>query len=511
MHRPTSSSLFTRIAAYCAIPLIAVSVLVVLIATLYPFSIQPLQINGRAALLDLVKNFLLRRSGAEDWQDNILLFMPLGFGLASLWSIRRFCLWWLFAILLCTGLSFTVECLQEFLPSRAPTAIDVITNTIGGGLGIAAFILLQGLCTTRRRFALITTVIAGCLFLLNIPLQRAARFSNWEYSYSLSVGNNPNGRRPWSGTIQTLGLSATGASPEQLISLTSAPRVDELLPWLVRYDFTAPDPLVDQTGQRRALTPVQSTQLPHGSAGVTLSNRQALLLPPDEVTPITAAIQRAVQMTTLFVATPQSQTQRGQIVTIAGDDGHLNLVIAQDGQDLAIQIRTPVTGEYVSNMMDMVVYSVFTGDQPHAIAISYAHGRLSIAVDGQLRPESLHITPPFAFFSLMLPFKANNVLARYDWTLSAYTILYTLFVFVPVGLALALWTRPRSMIVSRSLLVLGGAILATIIYAGLDVFAGGLWSSLRLMLFQVVVVLVAWAVFWRVISVLTTTGSTPSE
>ena len=72
-------SLFTRVAAYSAPPLILISLLLVLVATLYPYTVNIDRAEILGTLGAVLTNFLLRSSGYDDMTDNVLLFIPLGF------------------------------------------------------------------------------------------------------------------------------------------------------------------------------------------------------------------------------------------------------------------------------------------------------------------------------------------------------------------------------------------------------------------------------------------------
>ena len=72
---------------------------------------------------------------------NVLLFMPFGFGLTGL--IRKKTVTWIVAfvvvLLLCFGLSLTVEVLPVFQPWRSAALTDLLMNSIGGCLGFLCF------------------------------------------------------------------------------------------------------------------------------------------------------------------------------------------------------------------------------------------------------------------------------------------------------------------------------------------------------------------------------------
>jgi hypothetical protein len=99
------------------------SVAAILFATLLPDSGEPVDSH-----LCLVCGAL----GGIDFVLNVLLFFPLGVGLAMS-GIRRNR-----AVLIACALSLTVETTQLFfIPGRDATLGDVLTNTIGGALGFA--------------------------------------------------------------------------------------------------------------------------------------------------------------------------------------------------------------------------------------------------------------------------------------------------------------------------------------------------------------------------------------
>lgn len=84
---------------------------------------------------------LIGESGWNDFLNNVLLFLPLGFGLACLAQAgalgRPTQL--LMVLIIGSGLSFSIEVLQVFSPSRFPSLSDVLANTLGALLGFLAF------------------------------------------------------------------------------------------------------------------------------------------------------------------------------------------------------------------------------------------------------------------------------------------------------------------------------------------------------------------------------------
>lgn len=98
----------------------------------------------------------LHRHGVPGWfgyrklefSANVLLFWPLGFltALALPWRST-----WL-ALLVVLAISASVEWAQwAFLSARAPSGLDVLANTLGGGAGAAAAWVLRALVHARDR------------------------------------------------------------------------------------------------------------------------------------------------------------------------------------------------------------------------------------------------------------------------------------------------------------------------------------------------------------------------
>ena len=97
---------------------------------------------------------------AFDLAINVLAYLPLGFCLAL--ALRRLPGGaWLAAVLACllgALLSFGLECLQSWLPSRVPSNLDLACNSLGTALG-AVLSLWRG----ERLFRRVTQVQQGLL------------------------------------------------------------------------------------------------------------------------------------------------------------------------------------------------------------------------------------------------------------------------------------------------------------------------------------------------------------
>jgi len=104
--------------------------LLILVLTLAPFvfrwPVRPVLV-GFATVSDLVAN--------------VALFLPLGFalGLDARWK----------PAVVGFGLSVAIEVIQQFVPGRNPSLLDVVTNTLGAWLGVELYHLVRTSLTAR--------------------------------------------------------------------------------------------------------------------------------------------------------------------------------------------------------------------------------------------------------------------------------------------------------------------------------------------------------------------------
>ena len=115
--------------------LAAAYALLVIYASLHPLS--GWRDNG-APLLDFVTAAWPRYYTVFDLVTNMLAYVPLGFLLVPALHPRlRLGLAAVLAALTCFALSFSMETLQHFLPTRVPSNLDLAANGLGALLGAA--------------------------------------------------------------------------------------------------------------------------------------------------------------------------------------------------------------------------------------------------------------------------------------------------------------------------------------------------------------------------------------
>lgn len=103
---------------------------------LVPARLTPLENN---LLSDDSSSSLLSKSGLSDMALNLIGFMPFGLLLAALVSSRgvrtRHVI---IGVTLCSfALSFGIEAIQTWIPTRSSSALDLLLNTLGGAIGAA--------------------------------------------------------------------------------------------------------------------------------------------------------------------------------------------------------------------------------------------------------------------------------------------------------------------------------------------------------------------------------------
>jgi glycopeptide antibiotics resistance protein len=132
-----------------SILLMCATLALIVLVTLWPFHFSwsdTVLRSGRPILL-----VGWGRSSVSDVLFNAGLFLPFGFGLASLLTGRTR-LTGLMSVAVvfgvCFALSYTIEVLQQFMPPRYPALRDVLANSFGGVLGWSG---LQSLVRWRNR------------------------------------------------------------------------------------------------------------------------------------------------------------------------------------------------------------------------------------------------------------------------------------------------------------------------------------------------------------------------
>jgi len=256
-----------------ATPLAAAYALLVLYASLYPFTgwrWPPGQKLSTLALLPRT-NWLL----SFDISSNLLGYLPLGVlaMLALLRSGNRVAAATLWAVALPSGLSYATEVLQHCVPGRVPALEDWLMNTAGALGGALLALLLHALGVVdvwhalRGRWfvresagalALLALWPVGLLFPTPVPLglgQVGERLREWLAQGLVDV--------PWAESVQALlAAPAPAAAPLRPLAEALIVALGLLAPCVVAY-------AVMPAGWRRIA--IAAGALALGVAGMTLS------------------------------------------------------------------------------------------------------------------------------------------------------------------------------------------------------------------------------------------------
>jgi VanZ family protein len=409
--------------------LVIVSIITVAIATLYPFNFSIPENFSPSILLNRFDN----TSFFKDQVNNVLLFMPLGFGLASILLRNQIpgLIQIVIVVVASTSLSFSVEFLQSFLPSRDPTPADILNNTIGGFVGLLCFYVwdsrsfnstISYLENSQFSNSLKKTTVffAGYIFLtflIGTSWENNVSLSEWNLNFPLIIGNERTGDRPWEGTISQLSFADKQISLSEVSKVFSNPNY--LKSSLAIYQLNGKDNYRDSTGQLPELLwqGQSESQAIDNQKGVNLApNRWLQSAEPMKL--INQRISETSQFTVSTTLSTKNVNQKGpaRIISLSGDALHRNLTIGQDNQDLALRLRTPITGQNGTDIK-LSVPDVFANTDMHHIIVTYAKAKLQVYVD---EPENIYS------FNLLELLPNNQKVFSYATT------------FIPLGFCLAL-------------------------------------------------------------------------
>ncbi len=378
--------------------LVIVSIIVVAIATLYPFNFSVPQNFSFGTILASFDNI----SFINDQVNNVLLFMPLGLGLASILQrirVKAF-LQILLVIIAGASLSFSVEFLQSFLPSRSPTPADILNNTIGAVVGLGCFYICDShsfsgiirsiensyFSNSNKKIILLFTGYILITFCIGISWQNNISLNGWNTNFPLILGNETTGDRPWQGYISQVSFADEVVSDIQVKRILSHQNYlfknQELL--LANYEFNGKNNYRDKTGKLPDL--LWQGELPKlenrdTEKGVVLTP-SSWLKSAESAKIINQRIGETSEFTVITTIAAANTQQAGpaRIISLSRDSLHRNLTIGQEKQDLQLRLRTPITGQNGSEIK-ISVPNVFADTNHHQILITYSKAIVNVYID----------------------------------------------------------------------------------------------------------------------------------
>ncbi|NJR18486.1 MAG: VanZ family protein [Calothrix sp. CSU_2_0] len=429
------------------------SIITIAIATLYPFNFsipQNFSVGEIFASFDNTSFF-------NDQVNNVLLFMPLGFGLASIFQRIKVKALLQIPLVIIAGasLSFSVEFLQAFLPSRSPTPADILNNAIGAFVGLGCFYI----CDSHSFLKIIGSIensyfsnsskktiilLVGYILLtfgIGMSWQNNISLSEWNANFPLILGNETTGNRPWQGYISQISFADEVVSDIQIQRILANQNYlfknQDLL--IANYDFNGKNNYRDKTGKLPDL--LWQGELPKLEnsdtvKGVILTSN-SWLKSADSAKFVNQKISKKSRFTVITTVASANSNQTGpaRIISLSGDSLHRNLTIGQEKQNLQLRLRTPITGQNGSDI-NINVPNVFSDTDSHQIVITYSKAIVNVYVD---RYDNVYR------FNLLDLLPNNQKVFSYAIT------------FLPLGLCLALLSiiSKRKFHLNRLILIIG--------------------------------------------------------
>lgn len=454
-------------------------IVLILFATTFPFSIQfpPGTIAHIVANGFETNPFRHDHAGLlEDFLLNIVLFMPMGFGVAGMLrragrSITVVLIWTCLVGLLLTCI---VEGVQlGMAETRDSSLSDIISNSMGALVGGICWMLpankLMDWCPTLisnhtgrpdvNRLMLV--LLAWCLGLIGLAgyLHDANGLGDWMQNVKLGVGNEFIDVRAWRGNVMSFSIADDAIDAQaarQLINGASPRDVmgNHLQAWYVpgpaghvgrdgeNASDQYPAEIVDQTGKQPNLKWMST---PYDLATPQVREHWLASAMPVHVLNSSLAFSNQLTLYATFSTTDPAQIGDQRIITLSADAFNRNLSLMQEKNDLAIRLRTGFSGENGQKPV-LIIPNVFPeGGKVVQLVFTYADGVSSAYLSD--RPESYTISthPEGVMLWQLFPRSGWN-LSMDQSPMRAHLIIFNLIAFAPIGIlggAIATLLRSR--------------------------------------------------------------------
>jgi hypothetical protein len=417
---------------------------------------------------------------ALDFFLNVLLFVPFGFGLSARAHGRSSSRRSSFLLALAAGasVSYIVELLQLYIPTRDSGWEDVLSNATGSVAGFILFELwggailekmsnleelLEGWLSPRRVVLSLAAYFAVC-FGISAILQNETSLSGWDPQSILTVGNDATGENPWKGQVFLLQIWNRALPEEEMRRISGQKSAEDASAGLLTsYDFTGLQPYQDQRNFLPALswTPEQPKS---SNARATDLDARSWLRTKSPVENLTREIKKSNQFTVHLVCTPaETEDVYGRIVSLSQSSKSVNFHLWQQASNLVFWFRNPLTER--RSYLAWVVPGAFEAGKVRDIVAAYDGSDAFLYVDGDRMPRTYRLGPGAGFVHLFFYLKITY--------LQGYIMFYEALIFMPAGLLIGVWAgkRSRQRISNLWILALGWAlpaVLLEILLAGMS-------------------------------------------
>lgn len=477
-----SSQPLAELASHWGRPILACGLLLILFTTVYPFRFFPVEVQDLSRNIDLR---ILRPGATIDYTRNVLLFIPIGFGVGALMTKRRSSFTTTLVLVLFVGLlvALSVEVMQLFLPDRETSVADILSNVSGAFLGFLLFTLwgsqILKFATNAvrkatdyldaRRLAIITVTYAVLTIAISTTLLKNVDLSNWDESFTLILGNEHTANRPWQGEIAELWIADRVLSEEsiaQILSADNRPAIDA--PWLAHYSLLGDAVYADKTGTLPDLV-WRGPDPQEERESIAGFNSGRWLETEAPATSLIRKLRQSSQFTLVASIATADLDQMGpaRIISISSDPSERDFTLGQEGKDLRIRLRTPATGAN-GTKPEFAVPGFFTDAGWRQIVVTYEDSVLSLYTDRIEEVYTFELNPELTALSLLV-LSGRWILWPQKGPLNAYTIAFQGLVFIPLTFLLALVATHLKWSTLRTLVLFGGGLLlyALILEVGL--------------------------------------------
>lgn len=422
----------------------------ILFLTCFPFQLLP-----HARLPEGASRFLLgmsfgKQSGMADAILNVLLFVPLGFGLSEKllekgWSRRAtFLVVWISGFFL----SYAIEFTQLYIPGRDSGWEDVFTNSTGSAVGFFVFIGLGSALlrvftqaeramesiATARRLAVVVLIYFACWFAVSARLQAETKLTDWVPNSRLLIGNDVMGRAGsgWKGEVSKLEIWDRALPPRTAMALTGGAASHANTPAaLAAYDFGGVAPFRDQMKFLPDLSWSRGAQA-QGDPNQIVLDGGAWLVSVAPVSGLIADLQRTNQFAIHILCKPsEGNGPNSRIVSVTAKSYVADLNVWQEDLSLDFWFRTPLAARHAQ--IGFYVPKVLAPNQSRNILYSYDGSDLSLYVDGKPAGFPYRLGPGPALARVLRWIRPKE--------LDGYSDIYYAIVFFPAGIALGLLAR----------------------------------------------------------------------
>jgi VanZ family protein len=385
---------------------------------------------------------------------NALLFVPFGFALSQFFVGRKRALLKSLSLAVLAGaaLSYSIEVLQLYMPTRDSAWDDVLANTLGSLVGMANGLISGRLILDKisrwernaesilslRRITITVLIYFGLWFVVSIPLQRKTHLNNWDPNSYLIVGYDVKEATRWSGGVSRIQLWDRAVTSDQAIGLTGNATSREKFdaePYrrpLASYVLAQTSPISSDTGFLPSLANRPITTLPVKARPSRRNDTASVLMSEASASSLSAAVQKSNQVAVLVDCVPSRGNDReSAILAIANMSGESDLVLRQEGSSLAVSLRNGLDSR--KTLLVWIVPEVFTANVSRSILFSYDGARGFLYIDGRIVRKSYYLSPGAALVGTLIRIKTDELVA--------YSGLYDSLVFLPLGFLLGLAVR----------------------------------------------------------------------